>query len=528
MDGAIGVTPRLSRRGALALVGAGAAAAATMACAPVASGPGTSGSPTLAPKAGGVLKVGMASDLAVLNAQRITPTVLDTIMSVTDTLMRYDNKLVPQAQLAETWDVSSDLRQIKVNLRKGVQFHTGRELTSDDIKWNALWVRDPKVQATQLAAMSPWWTTIETPDKSTVIFKSESPRSAMFDFFDVFNIIDPVTAQAPGGNTKIVGTGPFTFKEWVTGDHVSMPKFAGYWRSGRPYLDEVYIQVTKDIQATIIQLEAGALDAVLAVPPREVGRLGKDPKYGVFINAAGGQWFTTIVNTTFGPLKDKRVRQAINYLLDRQRFVDTVLVGTSQSRALPWAPHAPAYDAAKNASVKPDAERAKALLAQAGLSGPVELELGFVNTDAEVAQFAQVLQADAKKANVNFAIKQYETATYSNILNTQKYPGVFLRYSGYGSLESSSLFTLSTYMRPADNASGFRSDKYAQLVEASGKEPDKAKRKGLYDQLNEMILDEAWVHPLAGYDLAIVAKANVKGIGRSVRDSTDWVDAWIG
>ena len=85
----------------------------------------------------------MIGDLAHLDGQR-SPAPSTSLLAF-DRLIDYDDKLKPQPMLAESWDVSSDLKQIKLNLRKGVQFHTGREFTSDDVKYNILRVRDPKL-----------------------------------------------------------------------------------------------------------------------------------------------------------------------------------------------------------------------------------------------------------------------------------------------------------------------------------------------------------------------------------------------
>ena len=521
-------TPRLTRREALRALGVGAATAVLASCGPVSGAPSVSSTPaTTTPKSGGTLRVGMAGDLARLNAQRVTPTTLDTIFSCTDALTRYDDKLQPQPVLAESFDVTSDLRTFKFVLRKGVQFHNGRELTSEDIKQNLLWVRDPKSQALQFAAQSAWWTGIETPDKYTIILRSEQTRAAAFDFFEQLNIIDTVTAQGPDGATKLVGTGPFAFQEWVTGDHIRMVKNKNYWQSGRPYLDEVYVQVTSDVQATAVQLEAGALQAALAMPPREQARLGKNPKYTVVRNPVGGQYFALVLNTTYGPLKDKRVRQAINYTIDRKRFEDAVLLNSSDLRVLPWPKHSPAYDAALNASLSQDLDKAKSLLAQAGLSDGVDLELSHVSTDFEPGQLAQIVQADAAKVGLRFKIVQYEQATYSDVLAKLAYKGPFARYSGYGSLEPVSLFNTSTYWRPTDGVTGFKTDQYSQLIDQAGKEPDAAKRKRIYDQMNQLILDEAFTLALAGQEFAVITAANVHGVRRSPRDSTDWIGVWI-
>jgi peptide/nickel transport system substrate-binding protein len=99
-------------------------------------------------------------------------------------LITYDDKLVPQPQLAESWDFSTDAKQLKLNLRKGVQFHTGREFTSNDVKYNLLRVRDVKIAAGTFTNQSKWFTTIDTPDKYTVLLSSDQPRPLVFDFLE--------------------------------------------------------------------------------------------------------------------------------------------------------------------------------------------------------------------------------------------------------------------------------------------------------------------------------------------------------
>ena len=89
--------------------------------------------------------------------------------------------------LTESWDLSSDFTQVKFNLRKGVQFHSGREFTSDDVKYNLMHVRDPKVGAGSLVAFSKWWT-IDTPDKYTIVLKSDAPRPLLWDYLEYLNI----------------------------------------------------------------------------------------------------------------------------------------------------------------------------------------------------------------------------------------------------------------------------------------------------------------------------------------------------
>ena len=153
MRAAVDGSPRLTRRRALRLLGLGAGAAALASCAPTA-GLATSPSPAQ-PRSGGRLRVLMASDIRALDAYSIQTGIFDTVWACADTLTRYDATLTPRPQLAESWDFSSDARQIKLNLRRGVTYHTGREFTSADVKYNIAKVKQPGVSA-QLGTMAGW------------------------------------------------------------------------------------------------------------------------------------------------------------------------------------------------------------------------------------------------------------------------------------------------------------------------------------------------------------------------------------
>ena len=161
-----------------------------------------------------------------------------------DTLTNYDQNLKPQPELAESWDFSSDFKQMKVTLRKGVMFPSAREMTSADIVYNLQRPLDPQLQATIasftiLPGFVPANTVFEAPDKYTFTIKTEQPWPAVFDYFQVLNILDRETADGPDGKSKAVGTGAFTFAEWVQGQYLRFEKNQNYWQSGRPYLDGV-------------------------------------------------------------------------------------------------------------------------------------------------------------------------------------------------------------------------------------------------------------------------------------------------
>src|SRR5262245_60226975 len=343
-------TLRLSRRAALGLVATGVGTVIVAACGPLApaaptvtskpSGNATpapaAGGATAQPKSGGTLRYGSADDV-----NRLDPhfRLGDVYYSVYDRLTQYDINHNVQPMLAESWDISSDFTSIKFNLRKGVQFHNGAELDSAAVKFNSERARDlPNTQLDE----AKWWTSIETPDKYTVIFKSDKPRPLAFDFFEFLNIAEPTAAADP---TKAVGTGPFKFVEWKPKESLTLAKNTNYWQSGKPYLDGILMTVLTDPQAMTAQLEGGALD-IANIPVTDFIRLRDDPKYQPFTFSAGN--FSCVgINCQSPPWDNKKARQALLYAVDRVRWANTMQRGMEFASTLPWPKTSPAYDDAK-------------------------------------------------------------------------------------------------------------------------------------------------------------------------------------
>ena len=154
------------------------------------------------PKTGGTLRVGIPSDITTLDGIVRGGSPYESIWLIYDRLVTYDDKLKPLPMLAESWDLSPDYKQIKLNLRHGVQWHTGREFTSDDVKWNIVRVQDPKAGNGDFAAQASWFTAIDTPDKYTVVLQSDQSRPSIFDFFQQFNLVDRTIMEGPDAKTR--------------------------------------------------------------------------------------------------------------------------------------------------------------------------------------------------------------------------------------------------------------------------------------------------------------------------------------
>ena len=285
----------------LPAVAAAAPTIAPVAAATPAGATGVAPAPTMTPnpavKTGGTLRWGQVGDLVTTDAILWSPVSNNTLGQVNEMLIDYDDDLSIMPRLAESWEQSTDNTQIKLNLRKGVQFHTGRELTSDDVEYNLLRARDPKnAFAAVVAVGSAWWTSWEKPDKYTIILKSDKPRPGVFDFLQYLRILDKDTMEGPDATSKVVGTGAFKWVEWAPGDHITLTKNPNYWESGHPYLDGVQIGIFRDAQAMVQALEAGTLDVADLVPIPDADRLRNDPNFKTYQTHDIGQFFYAAVN----------------------------------------------------------------------------------------------------------------------------------------------------------------------------------------------------------------------------------------
>jgi peptide/nickel transport system substrate-binding protein len=533
-------TIKLSRRTALGLVASGLGATVLAACAPSApsaspavstsssgspapaagtAAPAAAGAATPQPKSGGTLRIATNVDV-----NRLDPhfRLGDVYWSVYDRLTEYDINHNVQPMLAESWDISPDYTSIKFNLRKGVQFHNGAELDANAVKFNSERARDlPNTQLDE----AKWWTSIETPDKYTVIFKSDKPRPLAFDFFEFLNIAEPTTVSDP---TKAVGTGPFKFVEWKQNDSLTLTKNPNYWQSGKPYLDGIQMAVISDPQAMATRFEGGSLDAAINFPVTDFVRLQKDTDYVPYLFSAGN--FRCLgVNCQVPPWDNKQARQALLYAVDRERWAATVTHGLETPSALPWPKTSPAYDDAKANAYPFDLDKAATLLKAAGVgsfTGDVIME----NSSAELTSFAQILQSDFAKLGITLVLKPQDQAAYLDVVNNWRYSGFWLGGGSFTQLDPATGFTKSRALSVTGNSSAFTAPANAAAVELVGRattEVDPAKRKQIYSELNDMLLTEVYIVSVSPQMNNVITTTKVHGVAPTLHSAQKWWEVYL-
>jgi peptide/nickel transport system substrate-binding protein len=545
---------KLSRRAALGIIASGAGMALLAACAPAAApsaaptaasgaaapagstpaaaakpggaavavaSPGAAAAPTDGtPKAGGTLRFG--SDVDV---NRLDPhfRLGDVYYTVYDRLTQYDINHNVQPMLAESWDISSDFTTIKFNLRKGVQFHNGAEMDSASVKFNSERARD--LPNTQLEE-AKWWTSIETPDKYTVIFKSDKARPLAFDFFEFLNIAEPTSANDP---SKAVGTGPFKFVEWKQNDSLTLLKNPNYWQSGKPYLDGINMFVITDPQAMVARFESGTLDVAVNLPVTDFLRLRDQASNFVPYTFSAGNFSCFGVNCKVAPWDNKQARQALHHAINRERWASTVQKGLETPSMLPWPKTSPAYDEAKVNAYPFDLDKAASLLKAAGVTsftGDVIMQ----NSSAELNAFGQILQSDFAKLGITLNLKPQDAAAYLDVVNNWKYNGFWLGGGSFAQLDPATSFTKSRALSVTGNSSAYTApvnEAAVELVSRATTEPDQSKRKQIYSDLNDMLLTEAYISVMSPTTQRYMTTPKVKGFSSTLHSAQRWWDAWL-
>jgi peptide/nickel transport system substrate-binding protein len=266
--------------------------------------------------------------------------------------------------LAESWRIVNETTW-EFKLRRNVTFHNGEPLTSEAVKFSIERVLNPAIK-------SPWGSRIatvdkvEAPDSHTVRITTKGTFAPLLQGLTVVDILPPKYLTEKGDREFAagpVGTGPFRFKSWIKQDHLALTANPTYWR-GKPALDEVVFRSIPEDSTRVAGVETGELDVALLIPPEQVGRLKAKGANVQSVNQ--GQGMVINFRATVEPFKNKKVRQALNYAVDKEAILKNLLLG--YGRILDGqvvGPDGFGY----NPALKPypyDPKRARQLLTEAG------------------------------------------------------------------------------------------------------------------------------------------------------------------
>jgi peptide/nickel transport system substrate-binding protein len=304
---------------------------------------------------------------------------------VYDNLAWLDRDLKPDPKLAASWRNVSPLVW-EVKLRTGVRFTNGEPFNADALIESFKYMTRP--QSAQRARFTAW-EAMERVDDFTVRIRTKAPDPRFLITLVQVQVMPPGLLKANPGSLadRPIGTGPFKFVEWVKGERIVLEANDDHWR-GRPKVDRLVFKAVPEAAARVAALQAGQADLILNVPPESVELLDRGANTKV-ISIPSTRNVTIIFDNRTPPFNDARVRQAMNYAVDKDSLNRNILGGRALIQATPSHP----LTFGHNAEVKPypyDPQKAKELLAQAGYPNGFPTEFhhptGRWLKDVEVAQ----------------------------------------------------------------------------------------------------------------------------------------------
>lgn len=333
-----------------------------------------------------------------------------------DTLLKFDDNMTPKAWIAESWEQVDELTW-KFNLKKGVKFHNGDELTSKDVLFTFMRQYDMATGSENVEEFDP--AGFQTPDDYTFILKTKRP----YAFVEAqlcsqgLAIVNEKSVTEQGNDAfgrNPIGSGPFKFVSWTAGDRITVERNDEYWGEKAKLKTLVFRIITESASRTI-DLESGGIDMTLALPNNDAQRIEDNPET-VLIKHPSTTLRYIAFNAQKDMLKDKRVRQALNYATDAPALQE-VIYGKSESE-LAISPVAPGLPGRNDKLVQYDLDldKAKQLLTEAGYPDGFSVEFMYL-ANSQNNMMVEMLQEMWKKVGVTLVLKPTESGALTTALN---------------------------------------------------------------------------------------------------------------
>src|SRR6516164_3158183 len=415
----------------------------------------------------------------------------------------YDTLLQPTADgkgvspgLATGYEVSDDGLTFTLTLRQGTKFSDGSPITAEDVKGSLDRARNPKNGIWAFIIDSIDSVEVKAPDKVALHLKHPDPTlAAGLATFNTGIMPQKLFEAAPGATDEDkakafaehpVGSGPFMFDSWQRGTQMVIKRNPYYWQMGEdgkplPYLDEVDFQIISDDATRILKLQAGEVDGAEFIPYARVAELKGDPNLNMELFPSTKVTYLTLnirpklKNGTPNPLSDERVRQALNFAIDKEALIKIVTFGVGTPMRSYMSTSTPLFYGPEPAYAY-DLEKARALMKEAGQENGFALEAQALAGSADDAANLSTIQQMWAQLGVKLAITQMDNATMVSHYDAAD----FQIQTGYWTddiIDPSEITSYFAYFPTTESQhSGYDDPTIQKLYLDSTKEADKTKR----------------------------------------------------
>ena len=464
-----------------------------------------SGARAETPKKGGTLRIAMAHgntddnyDPAVWN--NAFAQVFATARNGYLTEVAADGSLV--GELAESWEASPDAAVWTLKLRKGVEFHSGKSLTPDDVIASINYHRGDKSTSAAKPIVAPI-TDIKADGQNVVVTLESGNADFPFIMSDYHLAILP-SKDGKIDKTSSDGCGGYVVKAYEPGVSASLTRNPNYWKQGRAHVDGIEMLTVVDPAARQSALLTGQVDVIDQVDLKTVGLFKRSPGVTV-LSTTGTQHYTFAMDTRAAPFNDNNVRLALKHAIDRQELVDKILFGYGEIGNDHPIGRSQRYYAADLPQNSYDPDKAKYYLKQAGLSS-LDVPLSAADAAFTGAVDAAVLySARAKKAGINIkVVREPNDGYWSDVWMKKPWSAVY-----WGGRPTEDWMFSTAYAKGAAwNDTFWDNDRFNQLLLEARSELDESKRAAMYHEMQDILRTQggAVIPMFASYVMAHTAK----------------------
>ncbi|GAB1387066.1 ABC transporter substrate-binding protein [Melaminivora sp.] len=391
-----------------------------------------------------------------------------TLYNIYETLTKInaDGSVAPL--LAESWEISPDLKTYTFRLRKGVKFHNGEPCNAEAVKFS--FDRAGGEKSTNKDKRTFANLVTQVVDEHTVVLlnKEIDPDLPFLLGQATAIIVEPKTADSNA--SKPVGTGPYTLGAWNRGSSVTLAAWPGWRNAGPIRIRRATFRFIPDPAAQVAALLAGDVDMFARVTPRSLAQFKGNPRYQVVLSGSRAKTILAI-NNAKAPLQDLRVRQAIAAAVDRKAVIQGAADGLGVPIGSHYVPGALGY--VDTTGINPyDPEKAKRLLAEAGIKTPLSLTMTLPPAPY-ARQGGEVIAAQLAKVGITLKLQNVEWAQWlSGTFGGKNYDLTMISH-----VEP---FDLANFTKP-DYYWGYRSEKFNQLyshIQNAARPADRARLLG--------------------------------------------------
>jgi peptide/nickel transport system substrate-binding protein len=421
-----------------------------------------------------------------------------TLYNVFETLTKIHPNGSVTPLLAESWEVSPDLRTYTFRLRRGVRFSNGEPFNASTVKFS--FDRAGGEKSTNKDKRTFANVTTQVVDEHTVVLlnKEIDPDFLFLMGQATAVMVEPKSADTNA--TQPVGTGPFRLENWAKGSSVTLSRWDGYRNASAIRLRRASFRFIQDPAAQMASLLSGDVDAFQRVTARGIEQFRGNPRFQVIVSGSRAKTILAI-NNKKKPLDDVRVRRAINMALDRKAVIQGAADGFGVPIGSYYPPSAPGYVDLSNANAY-DPDRARSLLREAGVNN---LELTITLPPPPYArQGGEVIASMLSKVGINARLQNVEWAQWlSNVYGNKNYDLTIISH-----VEP---FDLGNFSRPGYYWN-YENPKFNALYDRYKQTANQAERMKILGDIQRLVAEDAVHGYLYQPQWVTIANRNLRGL----------------